>query len=76
MDVPTHHIVYGTLIDFITGEELPDTDDERTRQDLSKMMVNDLGYQKPKQQQSKQCHLVGTIFFQIHRHSAINTNRP
>ncbi len=46
IDVPTHHIVYGTLIDFITGEELPDTDDERTRQDLSKMMVHDLGYQK------------------------------
>jgi len=45
-DVPTHHIVYGTLNDFITGEELPDTDDERTRQDLSKMMVNDLAYHK------------------------------
>jgi hypothetical protein len=45
-EVPTHHIVYGTLNDFITGEELPDTDDERTRQDLSKMMVNDLAYHK------------------------------
>ena len=46
IDVPTHHIVYGTLNDFITGEELPDTDDERTRQELSKMMVEDLGYKK------------------------------
>ncbi len=46
IDVPTHHLVYGTLIDFITGEELADTDDERNRQDLSKMMVHDLGYQK------------------------------
>jgi len=45
-DVPTHHIVYGTLKDFITGEELPDTDDERTRQDLSLMMVNERGYKK------------------------------
>ncbi len=46
IDVPTHHIVYGTLNDFITGEELPDTDDERTRQGLSKMMIEDLGYKK------------------------------
>ena len=46
IDVPTHHIIYGKLKDFITGEELVDTDDERFRQDLSKMMVNELGYQK------------------------------
>lgn len=45
-DVPTHHFIYGTLNDFITGEELPDTDDERFRQDLSRMLVNDLGYSK------------------------------
>lgn len=45
-DVPTHHLVYGTLNDFITGEELADTDDERFRQDLSKMMVDKLDYQK------------------------------
>lgn len=45
-DVPTHHFVYGTLNDFITGEEIPDTDDERFRQDLSRMLVNDLGYCK------------------------------
>ena len=46
IDVPSHHLVYGTLNDFVTGEELADTDDERTRQDLSKMMVRDLGYAK------------------------------
>jgi hypothetical protein len=45
-DVPTHHFVYGTLKDFITGEELTDTDDERIRQDLAKMMVEKLGYEK------------------------------
>jgi hypothetical protein len=39
-------MVYGILSDFITGEELPDTDDERFRQDLSRMMVNELGYAK------------------------------
>ncbi len=45
-DIPTHHIIYGTLKDYITGEELTDTDDERFRQELSKMMVEKLGYQK------------------------------
>ena len=43
---PTHHIVYGTLIDNLTGEELVDTDDERTRQDLARMMVEEKGYAK------------------------------
>ena len=43
---PTHHIVYGTLRDFLTGEELPDTDDERTRQDLARVMVEEKGYAK------------------------------
>ena len=45
-DIPTHHIVYGTLKDYITGEELVDTDDERFRQELSQMMVEKLGYRK------------------------------
>lgn len=45
-EVPTHHLVYGTLKDFVTGEELVDTDDERTRQELSRMMVEKLGYAK------------------------------
>jgi len=43
---PGHHLVYGTLTDYITGEELIDTDDERTRQELSRMMVEKLGYEK------------------------------
>ncbi|MEA3468474.1 MAG: type I restriction enzyme HsdR N-terminal domain-containing protein [Thermodesulfobacteriota bacterium] len=45
-EVPTHHLVYGTLNDYVTGEELTDTDDERTRQELSRMMVEKLGYEK------------------------------
>ena len=42
----SHHLIYGTLRDFLTGEELTDTDDERYRQKISEMMVNDLGYLK------------------------------
>lgn len=45
-DARTHHLVYGTLNDFVTGEELIDTDDERTRQQLARMMVEKLGYTK------------------------------
>lgn len=39
-----HHLIYGTLNDYLTGEELTDTDDERIRQDLSKLMVEEKGY--------------------------------
>jgi hypothetical protein len=39
-----HHLVYGTLKDYLTGEELTDTDDERIRQSLSRMMVEQKGY--------------------------------
>jgi len=42
----SHHLVYGTLSDYLTGEELVDTDDERIRQDLSKLMVEQRGYRK------------------------------
>ena len=42
--IPEHHLVYGTLRDYLTGEELPDTDDERVRQDLEKMMVEEKGF--------------------------------
>lgn len=44
IDTSGHHIVYGTLRDYLTGEELPDTDDERCRQQLARLMVEELGY--------------------------------
>lgn len=45
-DSSSHHLIYGTLCDYITGEELTDTDDERLRQGLAKMMVEERGYAK------------------------------
>lgn len=39
-----HHLIYGTLVDYLNGEELTDTDDERIRQRLSRMMVEKKGY--------------------------------
>lgn len=45
MKVPKpHHLIYGKLSDYLTGEELTDTDDERIRQDLYQMMVEEKGY--------------------------------
>ncbi len=44
--VSSHHLVYGSLRDYITGEELTDTDDERNRQQLARMMVEEKGYAK------------------------------
>ncbi|MFH0782703.1 MAG: type I restriction enzyme HsdR N-terminal domain-containing protein [Pseudomonadota bacterium] len=47
MKIPKpHHLIYGTLIDYLNGEELTDTDDERIRQKLSKMMVEIKCYPK------------------------------
>lgn len=43
-DTSGHHIVYGTLQDFLTGEELPDTDDERYRQQLARFLVKEKGF--------------------------------
>ncbi len=41
-----HHLIYGTLRDYLTGEELTDTDDERIRQQLSRLMLEDKGYER------------------------------
>lgn len=43
-DGRSHHLIYGTLRDYITGEELTDTDDERLRQGLARLMVEERGY--------------------------------
>jgi hypothetical protein len=39
-----HHLIYGTLVDFLTGEELTDTDDERIRQNIARLMVQEKNY--------------------------------
>ena len=43
-DSSGHHIVYGELQDYLTGETLKDTDDERIRQQLALHLVEELGY--------------------------------
>ncbi|MCL2789589.1 MAG: type I restriction enzyme HsdR N-terminal domain-containing protein [Desulfobulbus sp.] len=46
IDALGHHLCYGALQDYLTGEVLPDTDDERIRQGLARLLVERLGYGK------------------------------
>ncbi|UCF94847.1 MAG: type I restriction enzyme HsdR N-terminal domain-containing protein [Desulfobacterales bacterium] len=41
-----HHLILGALVDFITGETLADTHDERYRQKIARLLVNVKGYSK------------------------------
>ena len=45
-DIPTHHFIYGTCNDFVTGEEIVDTDDERYRQKIAHFLVEEKGFAK------------------------------
>jgi hypothetical protein len=45
-DIHSHHLIYGSLFDYLTDEELTDTDDERLRQQLAQLMVEEKGYSK------------------------------
>jgi hypothetical protein len=41
-----HHLILGEQTDFITGETIPDTHDERYRQKIARLLVNQKRYQK------------------------------
>ncbi len=41
-----HHLILGELEDFLTGQILPDTLDERYRQQLARFLVEEKGYRK------------------------------
>ena len=41
-----HHLILGERIDFITGETIIDTHDERYRQKIARLLINYKGYQK------------------------------
>jgi len=41
-----HHLILGEQIDFITGETISDTHDERYRQKLARLLVNDKEFDK------------------------------
>ena len=43
-DIPSHHLIYGHLNDYLTGETLVDTDDERFRQKIARILVEEKGW--------------------------------
>jgi len=45
-DIPSHHMIYGTLTDYVSGGPLVDTDDERYRQKLARLLVEEKGFAK------------------------------
>lgn len=44
--VEGHHLILGETSDYVTGEVIPDTDDERYRQTLARLLVEKMGYSR------------------------------
>ena len=42
----THHLILGKTTDYLTGQRLTDTHDERARQEIAKFLVTEKGYEK------------------------------
>ncbi|OIP46951.1 MAG: hypothetical protein COX17_07310 [Deltaproteobacteria bacterium CG23_combo_of_CG06-09_8_20_14_all_60_8] len=42
----SHHFIYGACTDYLTGASLVDTDDERYRQKLARLLVEEKGYDR------------------------------
>ncbi|MFC1876142.1 type I restriction enzyme HsdR N-terminal domain-containing protein [Thermodesulfobacteriota bacterium] len=42
-----HHLILGEQADYLTGEAIADTHDERYRQAIAKLLVEKKGYDKP-----------------------------
>ncbi|MFZ1986894.1 MAG: type I restriction enzyme HsdR N-terminal domain-containing protein [Desulfatitalea sp.] len=41
-----HHLILGQLVDFITGRTIDDTHDERYRQKIARLLVDEKGFAK------------------------------
>ena len=40
----THHLILGETVDYITGQTITDTHDERARQKIARFLVEEKGY--------------------------------
>ena len=54
MEKNPHHLVMGELTDFLSGEIVADTHDERYRQKLARLLVEGLGYDKADIEQNRE----------------------
>ncbi|NWH06207.1 type I restriction enzyme HsdR N-terminal domain-containing protein [Desulfobacter latus] len=46
MSENSHHLILGELVDFLSGKTIPDTHDERYRQQIARHLMTDLGFDK------------------------------
>jgi len=53
MNANPHHLVMGELTDYLTGQTIADTHDERYHQKLAKFLVETLGYAKEQIRQNE-----------------------
>jgi hypothetical protein len=44
--VAAHQLILGKMVDYITGDEIVDTVDERARQEIARFLVEEKGYLK------------------------------
>ena len=42
----THHLILGETVDYITGQRIVDTHDERARQKIARFLIEEKGYSK------------------------------
>ncbi len=49
-----HHLVMGELVDFLSGDTLADTHDERYHQKLARFLVETLGYDRKSIEQNRE----------------------
>lgn len=52
-----HHLILGELVDFITGNTIRDTHDERYRQKLARILVNQKGFSKEEIKPRRELHV-------------------
>ncbi len=53
-----HHLILGEMTDYVTGNNIPDTHDERYRQKISHLLVDSLGFNKTDIEKSKKFLIV------------------
>lgn len=56
--MPPKTPIQGRLTDFVTGQELPDTDEERIRQKIERLLVEEKGYSKEDIEVNKEFEIV------------------
>ncbi len=55
--MPGHHLILGELTDYLTGQSIPDTHDERLRQHIARRLAERCGFDRRQIQARLQLHV-------------------